>query len=376
MLPEPLPGRRPAATLARRAGVLVPLTVLSAAWTLSVAAVGGAQVPIAAEGPESPAAITVPDAPVDAPASVSAPAGHAVRPFTSLAVPAAAVADAIPAVALAAYQRAEAIIEGADPSCHLAWPLLAAIGRIESDHGRFGGGQLDADGAARPKLVGVALDGTRGTTLVSDTDAGRYDGDKQFDRAVGPLQFIPTTWGVVGVDADNDGSRDPQDIDDAALAAAVYLCSGGDDLRQASGMQRAVLRYNHSATYADSVLTIAERYSANHFAPMPAGLAVFPEGARVAGGTAAREGRGGTVRGIRAAAQPAPVQHPTPRPGGSKPSSGGAKGDVDGGEAPPAPKPTAAPSVPLAETLGCTLASLDTLLQPDALTTCLAKLGQ
>ena len=44
------------------------------------------------------------------------------------------------------------------------------------------------------------------------------------------MQFIPSTWSIVGVDADNDGQRNPQDVDDAALASAVYLCSGADDL--------------------------------------------------------------------------------------------------------------------------------------------------
>ena len=46
------------------------------------------------------------------------------------------------------------------------------------------------------------------------------------------MQFIPSTWPVVRVDADGDGKRNPQDIDDAALATAVYLCSGKDDLSQ------------------------------------------------------------------------------------------------------------------------------------------------
>ena len=49
------------------------------------------------------------------------------------------------------------------------------------------------------------------------------------------MQFIPSTWQVVKVDADGDNKRNPQDIDDAALATAVYLCSGKDNLATRAG---------------------------------------------------------------------------------------------------------------------------------------------
>ena len=104
-----------------------------------------------------------------------------------------------------------------------------------------------------------------------DTDAGVLDGDQQFDRAVGPMQFIPSTWSVVGVDSDDDGERNPQDIDDAALAAAVYLCSGSDDLSTASGQVVAVNRYNHSAAYVERVLTLMQQYLAGGYATGPTG---------------------------------------------------------------------------------------------------------
>ena len=91
---------------------------------------------------------------------------------------------------------------------------------------------------ARPGIYGVALDGTQQVALIKDTDAGQYDADAKYDRAVGPMQFIPSTWSVVGVDADGDAQRNPQDIDDAALATAVYLCSGEDDLSTLDGPAR------------------------------------------------------------------------------------------------------------------------------------------
>ena len=136
----------------------------------------------------------------------------------------------VPTRAWAAYDRAAVVIGAADPTCHLSWALIAAIGDVESDHGRFGGRLMTVDGVVHPALYGPRLDGTSGFSTIDDTDAGRLDGDPEFDRAVGPMQFIPSTWMVVGVDGDADGRRDPQDIDDASLATAVYLCSGRDDL--------------------------------------------------------------------------------------------------------------------------------------------------
>ena len=85
------------------------------------------------------------------------------------------------------------------------------------------------------------------------------------------MQFIPSTWSVVGVDADSDGTRNPQDIDDAALATAVYLCSGDDDLAQTSGQRAAVYRYNHSAAYVDLVLAIMTAYLAGDYTSVPNG---------------------------------------------------------------------------------------------------------
>ena len=159
---------------------------------------------------------------------------------------ASASTSGIPDAALAAYQRAETVINAADKSCNISWQLIAAIGRVESDHGRVNGNTLDDEGLATPGIYGIPLDGTHNTAVIRDTDAGQYDDDARWDRAVGPMQFIPSTWSVVGVDGDNDGKRNPQDIDDAALATAVYLCSGNDDLSTETGRRPAIFRYNHS----------------------------------------------------------------------------------------------------------------------------------
>ena len=169
----------------------------------------------------------------------------------------------------AAYQRAAQVIDAADPKCKIEWPLVAAIGRVESNHGRYGGNVLNAEGVAKPGIWGIALDGSNGTAEIKDTDAGQYDRDKVYDRAVGPMQFIPSTWSVVGVDGDGDGERNPQDIDDAALATAVYLCSGDENLSTRAGQESAVFRYNRSDDYVRLVLSIMEAYASGDYSSVP-----------------------------------------------------------------------------------------------------------
>ena len=171
----------------------------------------------------------------------------------------------IPVTALLAYQSAAAVMEQADESCGLSWTLLAAIGRIESDHGRYAGGELRADGTSSRAVRGVVLDGSGPLARIRDTDAGRLDGDPVWDRAVGPMQFLPSTWSVVAVDADGDSVRSPDDIDDAALAAAVFLCSAPGDLDTRSGLRTAVFRYNPSSSYVASVLALERSYRTGEF---------------------------------------------------------------------------------------------------------------
>jgi len=135
----------------------------------------------------------------------------------------------LPAAAMRAYRAAATSTDASTPGCHLSWTLLAGIGRVESDHGRYGGSVLGADGVSRPAIVGVALDGAGPVAAIPDSDGGRFDGDRVWDRAVGPMQIIPSTWRSVGMDGDGDGVASPNDIDDASLAAASYLCRGGRD---------------------------------------------------------------------------------------------------------------------------------------------------
>jgi membrane-bound lytic murein transglycosylase B len=255
----------------QKASALLPLAVLSAAWTAGLATTGS-DASAAADPQALPDGSRVPAQAVKAPASLTPPRslGPGVAGHTRQVVSTAS-ASGIPSVALAAYQRAATVINAADHSCRMPWQLVAAIGRVESDHGRADGNVLTDRGVAKPGIYGPALDGTHGTTLIKDTDAGQYDHDSRYDRAVGPMQFIPSTWAIVGVDADNDGQRNPQDVYDAALGSAVYLCSGPDDLSTAAGQRAAVFRYNHSQKYVDLVLAIEKAYASGDFSAVPNG---------------------------------------------------------------------------------------------------------
>jgi outer membrane biosynthesis protein TonB len=169
--------------------------------------------------------------------------------------PDGAIADgAIPPVAMDAYRRSAAAV-----ACGADWALLAGIARVESDHGRFGGAALLADGTSTRKIIGIALDGTR-SALIRDTDHGSIDGDTVFDRAVGPMQFIPSTWASWRSDGNGDSLSDPFNLYDAALAAARYLCAAGRDLSTDAGRARAVLAYNHSQPYLAAVLRYRTTY--------------------------------------------------------------------------------------------------------------------
>ncbi|MFI5637027.1 lytic transglycosylase domain-containing protein [Streptomyces goshikiensis] len=159
-------------------------------------------------------------------------------------------AQGIPATVLAAYRRAEQVVGRTDPGCGLRWQLLAAIGKVESGQAR--GGQVDAAGTTLRPILGPVLDGN-GFANIRDTDRGAYDGDPVYDRAVGPMQFIPSTWAAWGQDADGDGRRDPNNVHDAALAAGRYLCAGSRDLRVGADLDRAVLSYNQSGEYLRTV---------------------------------------------------------------------------------------------------------------------------
>lgn len=165
----------------------------------------------------------------------------------------------IPERALNAYAGAAMQLAGEQPECRLDWATLAGIGQVESGHGTIFGGEIDSAGNQHPPIVGIALDGAT-TALIPDTDRGALDGDPVWDRAAGPMQIIPDTWRQYAADGNGDGVTDPQQIDDAALTAARYLCAVGGDLRTDDGWIAAVAAYNDSTDYNHRVAEATSHY--------------------------------------------------------------------------------------------------------------------
>jgi membrane-bound lytic murein transglycosylase B len=168
----------------------------------------------------------------------------------------------IPERSLVAYAEAELAVRETTPACNLTWATLAGVGRIESHHGNYGGSRVGDDGQLSPPIIGIPLDGSPGVRAVQDTDGGQFDGDVQWDRAVGLMQFLPETWDRWSQRASGDGQApDPQNVDDAALTAARYLCASGGDLATPAGWWDAVLTYNQSVPYGQNVYSGADAYA-------------------------------------------------------------------------------------------------------------------
>jgi membrane-bound lytic murein transglycosylase B len=185
----------------------------------------------------------------------------------------------IPVRALEAYGNAERVMRKQQPKCGIPWTMVAGIGRIESNHGQFDGASLLADGLSTKQIIGIALDGSSGVRAITDTDDGKMDNDQIWDRAVGPMQFLPSTWRKWAEDANGDNFKDPHFIDDAALTAANYLCGHGSDLSTEEGQRAALMSYNNSSSYGDMAIEGAERYG-EESTPLP------PESSKSAAGLA------------------------------------------------------------------------------------------
>ncbi|GAA4814035.1 lytic transglycosylase domain-containing protein [Nocardioides caeni] len=241
---------------------VIALGIVGAAVALANGVIGGdgqraGEVTIQSPAPPPPGVVDR----ADTGASTGASVGVVVDPY--LPDPAwlgrTAAATGIPERALAAYARAHLQILDEQPDCAVAWNTVAALGAVESGHGTFGGAQLGADGRPSPEIRGPALDGGD-FAAIRDTDGGSLDGDTTWDRAVGPLQFIPSTWADWAADGNRDGTADPDQIDDAALAAGRYLCHSGE-LDTPEAWQRAVFSFNHSDAYVADIAGLANSYA-------------------------------------------------------------------------------------------------------------------
>jgi membrane-bound lytic murein transglycosylase B len=259
--------------------------------------------------------------------------------------------NGLPSAARRAYVSAAQAMAASDPACQLPWTLLAGVGRVESDHGRYGGSVLGADGVSHPLVIGVPLNGAGPVAAIQDTDNGRLDKDKVWDRAVGPMQFIPSTWAGAARDGDGDGVESPNDIDDAALAAAAYLCSGSGSVLGESAMSAAIFRYNASKDYVALVMAMEEGYRTGVFI-MPASVVPDEPADRAKPkkhsgrkhaqrGDKKPHGSAGTSSASNSGGKPSDGPKPHPHPTGS-PTGGGS-----GGTSPsPTPHPSPQPKPP------------------------------
>ncbi|MER6850950.1 lytic transglycosylase domain-containing protein [Streptomyces flaveolus] len=245
----------------------------------------------------------------------------------------------IPATVLDAYKKAESELRRTKPGCNLPWQLLAAIGKVESGQAR--GGRVDANGTTTSQIIGPQLDGN-GFALIKDTDNGVYDGNSSYDNAVGPMQFIPSTWAWAGRDGNGDGKKDPNNVYDAALAAGHYLCRNGWDLSDQADLNRAILSYNNSQEYLHTVLSWLEYYRKGTH-EVPDGTGALPVGRSDADSAVTGQSPSPAVTG-------APGLPTAPQtPGTSTPAPGNPTGPVKPtppGAGSPSPTPPTAPATP------------------------------
>lgn len=221
--------------------------------------------------PSGPARIQVPD---NVPPAAARPAPdidiHGMgRTSLQLSDWAAPISEktGIPVQALIAYGNAEVIARQSRPACGVTWNTLAGLAYVETVHGtydgvKYGVSKLDQNGFAVPPIFGPQLSGGQ-FAQVADTDNGALDGDSEFDRAMGPMQFIPESWKRFGVDANGDGHNDPQNIDDAAASAVRLLCDEGRNLGSPEGWTQAIRAYNLSDEYVINVRDAAANYAVN-----------------------------------------------------------------------------------------------------------------
>lgn len=266
----------------------------------------------------------------------------------------------IPDVVLAAYTQAEASLALSNPGCNLKWQMLAAIGKVESGHA-WGETNVRSDGTTIKRILGPLLDGG-GFATVKDTDNGEYDGNVTYDSAVGPMQFIPSTWADWAADGNGDGRKDPNNVFDAALAAGRYLCADGRDLSQEEDLDRAILGYNHSQDYLHTVRSWYQYYLTGHYtvpnipgvsepAAGPGGNSKSPSAKSRPSGSASPSGTsaGGTIKPKPTTTTATGSVHPTPTGSTTSPtptdtcptpSQTPTETPTDGASGTPSPTPT------------------------------------
>ena len=165
----------------------------------------------------------------------------------------------IPVIALEAYAYAARVAEVENPKCHIAWTTLAGIGQVESHHGTYRGATLAPNGDVSPPIRGVRLDGTGDNLRIVGEEGSDADGGVA--RADGPDAVHSGDLALVRGRRQQRRHVSPDNIDDAALTAAGYLCWRGKDLATPRGWITALRAYNNSGVYARAVRDWATAYA-------------------------------------------------------------------------------------------------------------------
>lgn len=249
---------------------LIPIGLVTAANTagatqeipsFTASSAEPAQVAAATQEPQAQILPITDDVDVPEPAPVEAAPLAPVQTTPPLPASMAEGALGIPSVSVAAYQNAERILAVENPTCNMQWTLMAGIGRVESGHAHDGK-DADASGNLFEPVIGLPLNSSLpGQATIMDTDGGALDGDSVYDRAVGPMQFIPSTWTQYAGDGNGDGVSDPQNLFDSALTTGKYLCDGGLNMQDITQAAKAIHRYNNSSAYVANVLAWTAGYS-------------------------------------------------------------------------------------------------------------------
>ena len=171
--------------------------------------------------------------------------------------PAAEAEAGIPATVLDAYKKAAAELQESKPGCNLPWQLLAAIGQVESGQAR--GGRVDADGTTISKILGPQLDGN-GFALIKDTDNGAYDGNSSYDRPSAPCSSSPPPGRGPAATATATARRTPTTSTTPPSPPATTCAATAGTCRSQGDLDRAILSYNPSQDYLNTVLSWLEYY--------------------------------------------------------------------------------------------------------------------
>lgn len=148
----------------------------------------------------------------------------------------------IPERVLAAYRNAETQTPVLAAGCEVSWTVTAGIWKITANHTNLAGHTLSSDGRVTPPLT-------------------HPPSDDSTEERLGPGGIPASVWSEIGVDGGKDGRVDPQQVDDAALTAAIYLCHltpGGvlDD----AGLSVALAGYNPQPGWAERVMAWINYY--------------------------------------------------------------------------------------------------------------------